>query len=155
MDRQALLDQWDELWQTGLWAAPLSKAVEDLTPLQAAWKPELPVGEGAARHSVWQILHHMIFWREVALRRAHGGPGPTDEEAASRNFDAPTGPAETTESNWSRSRQQLADTQQQVHAAIADPSTALDRLRHLAAHDSYHLGQIMLLRAMQGLAPIE
>ncbi|MFN7021186.1 MAG: DinB family protein [Phycisphaerales bacterium] len=157
MDRQELLDQWDELWKSGLWAAPLSKAVEDLTPGQASWKPDPAVlGNPAARvHSIWQQINHILFWREVALRRTMGGPAPSEEEVASRNWDAPEGPLEATESNWSRTRQQLADSQQQIHAAIADPGAPQDRLRYLIGHDSYHLGQIMSIRALMGLPPIE
>lgn len=157
MERQMLLNQWDELWRSGLWAAPLSKAVEDLTPKQAAWKPDVDSlgGENARVHSIWQHVNHMLFWREVALRRTMGGPSPNEHEVASRNWDAPEGPLEVTESNWSRTCQQLADSQQQVHGALADPNAPIERLQYLIAHDCYHLGQIMMVRGMMGLKAIE
>jgi len=158
MDREMLLKQWDEFWMSGLWAAPMSRAVEDLTPKQAAWKPSV-VAEGAdhsgGRHSIWQIINHMLFWREVALRRTMGGPGPSEAEVASRNWDAPEGPLEVTEANWSRTAVQLADSHQQMRGAIADPSVPLDRLQYLIGHDSYHLGQIMILRGMMGMKAID
>lgn len=40
-------------------------------------------------------------------------------------------------------------------AAIADAGHTLDRLQYVPYHDSYHVGQIMLLRALQGMKPIE
>lgn len=153
MDRTTLLERWDDFWKSGLWAAPLSKAIEDLTPKQAAWKPD--VAAGAHVHSIWQHVNHILFWREVSLRRTMGGPGPDEHEVSSRNWDAPEGPMEVTEANWSRTCQQLADSQQQIHAAIADPNIPIDRLQYLVPHDCYHLGQIMMLRGMMGLKAIE
>jgi hypothetical protein len=150
-----LIDQWDQLWKSGLWAAPMSRALEDLTPRQAAWRPDLPPGRQDKRHSIWQIVNHIMFWREVALRRSMGGPGPTEEEAASRNFDAPTTDADATESNWQATREHFGDSHQQIAAALADPGIPIDRLQYLIGHDCYHLGQIMLLRAMLGLPHIE
>lgn len=162
MDRDSLLEQWDQLWKEGLWTAPLSAALEDLTPRQAAWRPEVGLpdwqhsaDESGGRHSIWQIVNHMLFWREVALRRAAGGPGPGEQEVASRNWDAPEGPMEATEANWSRTLQQLADSQQQVRSALQNPGVPLDRLAKILPHDCYHLGQIMMLRGMMGLKPIE
>lgn len=155
MDRETLLKLWDDLWETGLWAASLAKATEGLTPRQAAWRPDLPPGEMSSRHSIWQNVHHIIFWREVALRRMMGGPSPNDGEVASRNFDAPTDTSDVTESNWQTAREQLGQSQRLVRDAIGNPGLAVDRVPLIIAHDCYHLGQIMQLRALQGLKPIE
>lgn len=159
MDREHLLTLWDELWETGLYAGSLSKAIEDLTAAQAAWRPDLPTGQRHQRHSIWQICHHMIFWREVVVRRTMGGPRPTEEEIASRNFDAPTDdPADApdaTSGNWRDTREKLGESHRLVRSAIADLTLSTERIPYLIAHDCYHLGQIMLLRAMQGLPPVE
>lgn len=155
MDREHLLTLWDELWESGLWAASLSKAVEDLSPQQAAWRPDLPPGEQARRHSIWQIVHHMMYWREVAVRRTMGGPSPTEEESRARNFDAPTEPSEVTSANWRMTREKFGESHRLVRGVIADPALSTERIPYILAHDCYHLGQIMLLRAMQGLPPIE
>ena len=157
MEREQLLRMWDELWESGLWAASLSKAVEDLTAQQAAWKPDLPPGEGGRRHSIWQIVNHLMFWREVAVRRTMGGPSPDEREVASRNFDAPA-PADVrdvTSGNWQAAREKLGESHRLVRAAIADESLSLERFPYVLAHDCYHVGQIMMLRGMQGLKPIE
>lgn len=155
MDREDLLRLWDELWESGLWAASFSKAIDDLTPQQAAWRPDLPAGEASKRHSIWQTMHHIVFWREVTLRRTMGGPSPSPEEVASRNFDAPTDAIDATSGNWKMAREKFGESHRLVRGAIADPGLSLERFPYLLAHDCYHLGQIMMLRAMLGLKPIE
>jgi hypothetical protein len=146
---------WDELWESGLWAASLSKSVDDLSPQQAAWRPDLPPGHVGQRHSIWQVVHHLIFWREVAVRRTMGGPSPNEQEVASRNFDAPTDPIDVTSGNWRMAREKFGESHRLVRGAIADESLSIERFPYVLAHDCYHLGQIMQLRALQGLPPIE
>ncbi len=137
---------WDEAWTEGLWAAPWGKAVEGLTAKQAAWTP------GAGRHSIWQIVNHMIFWREYTLRILAGEPKPSPEERERLNFPAPE---QVTEEAWKATREKFAKSQWAIRDALSDDKTPLDRVPYHIPHDSYHVGQIMLLRAMQGMPPIE
>lgn len=140
-----ILKWWDNAWDEGLWYAPWSKAVEGLTAAQAAWSP------APGRHSIWAIVNHMSFWREYSLR-ALRGDRPTKEEAERRNFEAPT---QVTEAGWNAARLRFTDLQDQIRAVIADPAGDVTRIRYHIPHDSYHIGQIMYLRAMQGLPAIE
>lgn len=146
MERDHLLAWWNEAWTSGLWAAPWPKLVDDLLPSQAAWTP------AAARHSIWQIVEHVIFWREVALQRSAGGGGPSDGHVARRNFPHPTEPSAT---EWESTRRRFAESQQRVAAALADPARDAETLRNLLPHDAYHLGQVAYVRALQGLPPAE
>jgi len=146
MLHQTLAEWWNEAWHKGLWAAPWSKAAEGLTPQQAAWKP------AAQRHSIWQIVNHIIFWREDAVARLAGGSAPSEDEIARVNF---VEPPQVTDAAWHAARQRLERSQEALAAALAQPNHSLDRLRFLLPHDCYHFGQIMLLRALQGLTAIE
>src|SRR5437870_7844591 len=56
MQRDDFLKLWTSAWTGGLWAAPWSKALDDLTPQEAAWQPTSLKGEH--RHSIWQIVNH-------------------------------------------------------------------------------------------------
>ncbi len=145
MDRTALIRHWDEAWKDGLWAAPWSRVLDDLAPAQLVWRPQ------PQRHCIWQYVDHMLFWRDAALRRTRG-QDVSAEEQQHRNFAAPPEPspsmAEELRRRWRQSHEQ-------VRAAIADDGSDLARLQYIAYHDSYHVGQIMLLRALQGLPPIE
>lgn len=144
--REYIAGAWDRAWSEGLWAAAWGKSVEGLSSAQAAWSP----GEG--RNSIWQIVLHMVFWREYALRRAEGGDVLPDDEIARRNFPRIT---EVTEEAWAEARRQFEASHRRVAQGLRNPSESYDRLASLLGHDAYHVGQINYLRAMQGLAPIE
>jgi hypothetical protein len=146
MERASLLKFWDEAWAEGLWAGAWSKSVQGLTPQQAAWKP------APDRHSSWQIVAHIVFWREHEVRMAGGGPRATDDERHRLNFPDP--PA-VSEAAWQSMLQRLAESQQRIRSLIADERTNLDRIRYLLPHDCYHVGQICYVRALQSLPPIE
>jgi uncharacterized damage-inducible protein DinB len=146
MDRAGLLKFWNDAWNEGLWAAAWSKSVADLTPEQAAWKP------AAERHSIWQIVSHMIFWRRNELRRLDTGVAPTQEEIARLNFPEP---AEVSANAWRKTVRELEETQQRIAAAMADERMSIQRVAYLLPHDCYHFGQISYLRALLGLKPIE
>jgi hypothetical protein len=146
MDRELLLKLWDESWDQGIWIAPWNKAIGDLTPQQSAWKP------APERHSIWQMVNHVCLWREHTLKKIAGVATLSDDEMQRRNFEAP--PA-VSAGAWDESRRRLKITHDQIRGAIADPSKAFERLPYHLGHDCYHLGQIMYLRAMQGLRPIE
>src|SRR6187549_87035 len=68
MDRELLTKWWGEAWDEGLWAAAWGKAIDGLTAKQAATQP------APGRKSIWQIVNHMIFWRENHLAQLAGKP---------------------------------------------------------------------------------
>lgn len=146
MDRSELVTWWDEAWTSGLWAAAWGKAVAGLTPQQAAWSP------GPGRRSIWQQVNHMVFWRTISLRRLRGGKGPSEDELRRGNWQ---GPAKVTPAAWRATIKRFADSHKKVRTAMANKKNPLDRVRYLVPHDNYHVGQIMLLRALQGMEPLE
>lgn len=151
MDRLELAEWWDEAWREGVWWAAWREVVEGLTAEQAAWKP------APGRHSIWELVNHMTFWREYFVHRAEGGEPATEDELERLNWQEPAGP---TERAWRATRERFAESHARVRAVLADPETApppkpqLD-LRYLLLHDSYHIGQVMYIRALQGEAPLE
>jgi hypothetical protein len=149
MDTELMLKLWDEQSKEGLWAAGWERALGGLSAAQAAWRP---TGVSGERHSIWQNVHHVTFWLGVGLKRALRGEGPGKEEVLVRNFEAP---AEVSEAAWGAAIDRLRQTRAGVRDAIADTSINAERWPYMLAHDSYHLGQIMMLRGMQGLAPVE
>lgn len=148
MEAERLKKLWDEALTEGLWYAPWEKALEGLTAEEAAWKPD------RKRHSIWQVVHHMIFWQDYT-RRSAGGRKPTREEFSRelevRNWEEP---AEVSEAGWRDARTRFLDSCRALRDLAGVPEAAERPLYHLL-HESYHFGQIMYLRAMQGLSPIE
>jgi uncharacterized damage-inducible protein DinB len=145
VDRETLLNLWDESWAEGIWFASWSEAMQGITADQAAWKPE------GGKHSIWQLVGHVNFWRGYTLDAIAGKPKPAPEDVKRRNFPEP---GEASEAAWQRARAELEATHRRVHEAIANEATPLERLKYHLAHDSYHLGQIMYLRSMLGYPPV-
>ncbi|MFO0838876.1 MAG: DinB family protein [Phycisphaerae bacterium] len=146
MERDAFLKLWNDAWNEGLWAAAWSKSVEGLDAQQAAWQP------APDRHSIWQNVSHIIFWRQNELNRLAGRPPANEAQVAAGNFPRPK---DVTPVAWNATLAELRRTQDDVARRIADPATSLERLQYLLPHDCYHMGQINYLRALQGLKAIE
>lgn len=139
------------------WHGPIEALLVDLTVEQAAWTP------APGRHSIWQIVRHMIFWREYVLAQLRGLPPP---EPATGNWSAP--PA-AHDAAWQQEKERYGRIHQELVAAVQSltaeqllsPTSWGDdgRLYHtvmgLLAHDSYHAGQIAYLRALQGLTLVD
>lgn len=148
MDRDLLRRLWTEGLTDGLWYAPWQKAIEGLTPQQAAWKPQ------PQRHSIWQLINHIIFWQDYTLRAARGAKPSREEfarETERRNWEEP---AEITDTAWAAARERFMASYRAMVELVSAAKESERPLYHLM-HESYHFGQIMYLRAMQGLAPIE
>lgn len=146
MDQAQLHKLWQECWDQNTWIASWTGAVASLTSAQAAWRP-MP-----ERHCIWQIVNHVCIWREVTLGKVHGREGPSREVLSRDNFAMPTVADATA---WRQSLERLRTTHEGLREAIATPGVSMERLPYHLAHDAYHLGQIMYLRAMQGLPAIE
>jgi hypothetical protein len=144
----------DEEWQ---WQPPLRGALRGLTAAEAAWKPAPP------RHSIWQIVRHLILWKRGVLEAWNGDP-PDGAKLDAADWQEAGG----SEADWERDRRTLLDISDQFltrakaldDAALSrrlmwyrdGPAQALGmRLVRATTHDVYHAGQIMYLRALQGI----
>ena len=144
MDRGEMLEMWNHMAQEGNWVPSWTDSLAGLTPADAAWTP----GDGC--HSIWQEVVHVIFWRQVTLRRMAGGEGPSDEEVDREEFRLP-GRADDT--SWSETVGAFNKTQADIATAIQDESIDVGRVPYHILHDAYHLGRITQLRAMRGTPP--
>ncbi len=143
------------------WEHPsFNTLVDPLTAAQASWRP------GPGRHSIWELVRHMTHWRACTLARILGRPMPDRME----DWSAPPTPNDEADLQeaWRAEVEHYRDITQQLIDAVrgldpARPHPHAD-LAHLPLwmavvgvqiHDSYHLGQISLLRRMQGLDPVE
>ena len=151
-DRELVIKWWSDAWTEGVWAASWSKSLEGLTPEQAGWQPPNAPGVPGHRHSIWQNVLHMIFWREGWLRRVATGQKLSKEEIAVGSFPEV---GEVTAEAWEQARARFKDTQDRMAAALKDASPKNELLIYFLPHDCYHFGQINLLRAMLGFAPLE
>ncbi len=122
-------------------------------------------------HSIWQIVLHMNYWMDYELRKI-AGKNPHCPDKAIESW--PQHPEPASETSWQNARQEfvallarlatLADSTSEEFARIvhdAGPqktprqSTVSATLWQIMAHNSYHAGQIALLRRQAGAWPPE
>jgi uncharacterized damage-inducible protein DinB len=120
-------------------------------------------------HSIGQLVSHMNYWIDYELRRIRS-ENPKYPEHNSESFSTPATPSGTQQ--WDRLREEFSALLNDV-AALADAGHGeLDRqiepthpshndraaslesvLWQLVAHNSYHVGQIAMIRRVLGVWP--
>ena len=76
MDRDLLLELWNDMWKEGNWVPSWPDTLNTVTAEQAAWKPV----EDPQCRSIWEETSHVTYWRRVTLNRLTGGDPPTEAE---------------------------------------------------------------------------
>lgn len=159
MPEQTLIEL---LYGKGAHASPLA-CVEDLSWELAGRRTEnLP-------HSAWQLLSHMNFWMDYELRRIRRENPPYPAHAA-ESWPADASPA--SENEWNNAvalfnnllseLAALAESSSEVLAQQVSAtypghtkcsSSLLAVLWQTLVHNSYHIGQIAMLRRALGVWP--
>lgn len=146
---------YEEDWQ---WQPSLSEALAGVTAVQAAWKP------GPDRHSIWQIVRHLILWKGGVLAAWDGSP-PDEAALEVGDWREISG----TEDEWDRDRRELLRISEEfltrvrslsdedlsrpvVWYATGETQPLAMRIVRTTTHDIYHAGQIRYLRALHGSA---
>jgi len=109
-------------------------------------------------HSAFQIVNHLVFWQDHALAWLAGEKPPTPAHDA-ESWPGPERPADP--AAWEDAPARFAADLERLrrHAAEDDlaarrgPKTVLYILQIVAAHNSYHFGQVVLLRQQLGAWP--
>jgi uncharacterized damage-inducible protein DinB len=109
-------------------------------------------------HSIFQVLNHIVYWQDKCLRVMLGEDvhWPT---CAAEGWPGTEAPA--SEGDWramvERYKSELEDVATRLEGAelLAEQGkfTRLEVLRQTSSHNSYHLGQVALLRRMLGAWP--
>ena len=135
------------------WHGPaLNELLADVTPAQAAARP------AHNAHSIWELVHHIITWESVVLRRISGEEVGSKEITNEVNFPPVT---EMTEAAWQQTKQKLDESAAALRDRLAQMSDEqLDecipnRKRKIyfevhgaIQHALYHAGQIALLKKL-------
>ncbi len=108
-------------------------------------------------HSLFQLLNHMVFWQDWVISWLDGTKPPT----ASGSWRSSQGPASRDE--WERAVRRfrtgldnLASRSREADLFSTRGRTSqLDMLQTVASHNSYHTGQVVLLRRILGAWPPE
>jgi uncharacterized damage-inducible protein DinB len=152
------------MYGKGAHADPVA-CIDDLSAELAATR-----GSGYP-HSIWQIVLHMNYWMDYELAKI-AGRNPRNPEHAIESWPEHSGFADELE--WQAARQHFIDGLARFAALAESDPAALDRtvtdfdtkqqprqstvrtvLWQIIAHNSYHAGQIALLRRQAGAWPPE
>jgi uncharacterized damage-inducible protein DinB len=150
-----LLEQMDYTFGQGGWFRALDQATEGLTAQQASWSP----GHGV--NSIWQTVNHLTFWKDLCSGRLKGAPLSDERIDNAATFD-PVG-ATGDQMAWQAAVERLRHAHQAFRTAVAqltdqqldeplpgETTPLKELLLGLNVHDGYHLGQIVVLRKLQG-----
>jgi uncharacterized damage-inducible protein DinB len=136
------------------WFASMDQALQGVSAAEAAWT------SSGTSNSIWQIVNHLIFWNEDVIHRIKGTENPHKAEDNEETFGNPGDPGD--EMGWAQTVQRLNGVMHKLKTVIADLDDeklkapyAVNRcsierlLSNIMMHDTYHLGQIVLLRKLQ------
>jgi uncharacterized damage-inducible protein DinB len=120
-------------------------------------------------HTIWQIVGHLNYWMDYDLRRIEGRPRPYPEHAAE---SWPSSKAPASEEEWKQEVQRFASLLEKLielsksgpefmkrHVMATHPShegrsSSVEAvLWQTLVHNSYHVGQVALLRRCLGAWP--
>jgi len=111
-----------------------------------------------APHSIYELLVHMTYWQEWVVKWLDGS-SPHIPKHASESWPGRKAPANRQE--WTAAVQRFrrgleASARRSPDAALASggrEKSRLEMLHTIASHNSYHAGQVVLLRQMLGAWP--
>ena len=153
--KELLLEHLEYTFEKEGWQPPLGMAVAGLAAEQAAWKP------APGRHSIWQIVRHVLHWKRGVLSAWVGDPR---DYQWMNDSDWPEIGGD--QGAWERDVKELHDMYTEFRQRLEEisdedldqarpwyrdvpPRALAQRLLHMFTHDVYHAGQVQYLRALQ------
>lgn len=120
-----------------------------LTPTQTAQRP---IKDG---NTVWEILNHIISWRETVLKRVQGEIIDSPPNNYIEKIKDPSEEAwrqtltslETTQKEWLYFLNTFNESDFEMEYE-ANGHNYYEHIHGIIQHDAYHLGQIVLLAKM-------
>ncbi len=130
------------------WQPSLCELIEPLSFEHALWKPS------PERHSIWELLRHINFWKEYVIALGRDSQLPD-----TKSGDWSTPPQDASEDSWKKEITRAKQLDEELRVVISEmgekifdtEDKAANYIRQILCHDSYHTGQIGLLRVMQGI----
>jgi len=151
-----LAKQFDMIFLGNHWYAPLQDLLAAVSAEEAIRRPS----QGG--HTIYELLHHLMYSAEEATRRLRGLPEQWDE---SRSWVET--PASLTAEAWSELIERYAEvrrTFRETAVSLGDEAFLLganperpapyDLVQNLLHHEAFHAGQIAYIRRLHGREPI-
>lgn len=130
-------------------------SAEAFSGLDARAAGERPAG---IPHSIFQLLNHIVFWQDWVIKWCDGEK-PRIPKHASGSWPGDLAPAN--EAEWTGSVRQFQNGLKELERCSREESllsksgkqTRLEMLHAIASHNSYHIGEAVVLRQVLGKWP--
>ncbi len=130
-------------------------SAEVFSGLDAQTAAERPAG---LPHSLFQLLKHIVFWQDWVIKWC-AGEKPRVPKHASGSW--PTDAAPPNDTEWRACVRQFQNGLKELERCSHDPNllvktgkqSRLEILHALASHNSYHIGEAVVLRQILGKWP--
>ncbi|WP_430789786.1 DinB family protein [Virgibacillus flavescens] len=138
-------------WKKEGWFVPLSTSLEGISPSDAAWQP------APGENTIWQLVNHLNYWNDLMLSNLQGNPRES-KLSNDHTFGQPGDPKEVTD--WEATVERSRRIELSIHKTLnslddndLEELSLSDEVAQWIMHDSYHIGQIVLIRKLQGSWP--
>jgi uncharacterized damage-inducible protein DinB len=149
--KEIFVEQFTACYDENNWFVSLRTVLDGVTAEQASWKP------AGCDNSIRGIVNHLIFWNERWLQRYRGELNEPQNVENDTTFDSD-------ETDWSATLKKLNDVMDDWRDKLRSiDETRLESpvnpqyqapwwspLAQQNIHNAYHIGQILLLRKLQG-----
>ena len=141
--KSVLLNQVKTTHDKEDWFVPLNIALKGVTAEQAVWK------DGSVNHSIGQLANHLLFWNERQLKVFKGQKNEPFSGNNDETFNA------FTKEQWTQTVQRLDEVLSEIENIIQNADEAslkswAETIGNISTHNSYHTGQIIFVRKLQG-----
>jgi uncharacterized damage-inducible protein DinB len=148
-----LLEQLDVHCNEDEWFVSIETALRGITASEASWSAS------EKSNTIWQIVNHLMFWNNDVIHRLKGTENPVVPADNDETFGRPGNPDD--EIGWQQTVKRFTEVMRKLRVAIESlDETNLDTeyrsdsplirrlLGNVMMHDTYHIGQIVLLRKL-------
>ena len=134
----------------------LAGAHSHINPLKAINELDISIDQARQKieglHSIWEILFHLVFWQDIFIENIKGNDAKWDDKGS-----WPTEEHLQKDENFQKLKERFIEGLKEVEVLIEEVNLK-DRLPFwhnnpvlqfiviLITHNSYHIGQIMILK---------
>ncbi|MFB5664079.1 DinB family protein [Alteribacillus sp. HJP-4] len=140
-NKEVILEQL-QACQENTWFVSLLHSVDGLTEEQANWTPT------DTSNSIFEIVNHLIFYNERYLNRFKDIPNEkNDDNNTFKNRK---------DLKWNEAVMKITEIMSEWTDAVKEADNnkfdeRVSELAHLTIHTTYHTGQIIFIRKLQGI----
>lgn len=151
MNKEILIEQHEACFNDDAWFVSLKTVLDGLTAEQAEWKPS------ADAHSISELVSHLLYWNKRWLLRFKGELETPEVIDIRETFDSRDPDWEsklsdlfTVMEEWLKILNTIDSDKLASQVNPEHDSPWYSPIAHQNIHNAYHIGQILMIRKIQG-----